>query len=519
MLPLMDSWLPDELGTIVDRLRQNLPVALATSITVSLILAFWKRIFRYAGRVLGLSRPAPAPMQPALPEGEFARACALARARGGFTVRPGWRAAVVDAGVVQSELGPGRYGMRAVRKMAARSRLGKEARVVFWRDRDFPAVFFLDGLYAADHHPMQLKIAARLRVRGERLLNRSLEDIARPPEEVAAGLCERLLLPARRWAASLESSAPYRDRAAAAQWAGLAEGWIRTALEDTPFELVRVTDLKLFHPALDRLFREYGELALEQEAARKEIERNRVRGALEQAVRAGKLAELRDRRQYEDAVRALEQEKELREKALRLELEQAEFAALEARLATWRAKRDLLERAAGTLMPEGPQEADAARRVADTLRQSAVEAADSPFTAQEREQIRAVLRTCASHAAQPGEILAAVAGRAGIPQALFDPAAAIRGEQTLRVGDGWRMFDGERLWQVRLTRIGTRRHGFWRRRESPARAVFEIRTSPGNRRLEQEIPLDGPFRLKLGANELAGQYLSGAPGRITVRID
>ncbi len=364
MLPTMDSWLPDKVEAILTRLRENLPLALATSVSVSLILTFWKRLFRYARRALGLAPAQPEPMKPILPEGEFVRACTLARARSGFTVKPGWRAAVIDAGVVQHELGPGRYGVRAVSKMAARLRLGKEARFIFWRERDFPAVFFLDDLYAADHHPMQLRIAARLRVRGEHLLNETVEDIARPPEQVAAALSERLLLPARRWVASMEAAAPYRDRAASAQWAEMAEGWIRTALEDTPFELVRVTDLRLFHPALDRIFREYGQMALEHEAARKEIERNRVRGALEQAARAGKLAELRDRRQYEDAVSALEQEKELREKALRMELEQAEFAVLQARLATWKAKRDLLARAAGELPPESQFGAEAARRVA-----------------------------------------------------------------------------------------------------------------------------------------------------------
>jgi hypothetical protein len=115
-------------------------------------------------------------------------------------------------------------------------------------------------------------------------------------------------------------------------------------------------------------------------------------------------------------------------------------------------------------------------------------------------------------------MLAAVAKGGDIPCSVFDPLAKLRGSHTLRVGDGWKIFDGSSLWQIRLTRIVTRRHGFLWLRESPSLAHFEMRASPEQRRFEQDVILGKPFRLVAGPNEIPVEYIEGTPSRISVRV-
>jgi hypothetical protein len=129
-----------------------------------------------------------------------------------------------------------------------------------------------------------------------------------------------------------------------------------------------------------------------------------------------------------------------------------------------------------------------------------------------------VLQSCQNKATRPEETLSAVAAKADIPWTVFDPLARIRGSHTLRVGDGWRFFDGDCLWQIRLTRILTRRHGFLWQRESPAQAHFEMRASPHNRHFEQDVALKEKFNLDTGAHGIPVEYLGGTPSRISVRI-
>jgi len=514
----MDTGIVNETQEILQKFWRNLPLALLTTVTVSLIVAFWKKLFLLAKRCLGLAEPPQKPLRPTLPEGEIARIFSIGKVRGGFSIEAGWRGAVLDAGVVQRELGPGRYKRRTVSRMIERHGLREEARIAVWRDKEFPVVLVLAELFTSDHHAMQLIIGAIFRLDPARLLQSSMEEMIQPPEKIAERLSERIALPTREWMASRNAGEIYSKGGSLPQGAQLAADWIQGSMQGSPFDLVRVTEFRLTNAAFDQLYRVYGELALDNEKARQELERNQVRGALRQAVLAGKLAELRDEQQYEDAVRFIEQEKSLREKALNLELVQADFDELQRKLHIWKSKRDWLLEAIGSPQPEALASPEGSGNLADRLRRGILNAADSPYSAQEQQQIRDLLQACQARSAESLEVLKAVVEGSGIPRAVLDPAAMIAGDHTLRVGDGWRVFDGDNLWQIRLTRIATRRHGFLWNQESPDSAFFETRGALQNRRLEQEVALKGTFRLKVGRHEIPAEYLGGTPSRISLRI-
>jgi hypothetical protein len=515
----MNSGFTNEAKEILVQLKRNLPLALSTTIAVSLIVAFWKRLLLFAKRRLGLAQPSkPTTLHATLPEGEIARIHIISEVRSGLSIKPGWRGAVIDAGAVQRELPSGRYRRSAISKMIEQHDLHDQARIVVWRDREFPIVLFLSELFTSDHHSMQLIIGGVFNLNPARLPYTSLEEIAQPPEKIAEGISEKIALSARQWVGSNNAEQVYKNRGAHLEGAQLASAWIKTLLQGSPFDLIRVTEFRLANPVLDQIYKEYGETALDNEKAKREIERNQVRGALRQATLAGKLAELRDQQQYEDAVRALEQEKALKEKALKLELAQADFDELEKKARIWKSKRDVLFQAMGAPQLDSGASFEGSRNLTENLRHGILDSPNSPYSAQERTQIRELLQACQARSAEPSEILAAVVKGSDIPNAVLDPVARLRGDHTLRVGDGWRIFDGENLWQVRLTRISTRRHGFLWHHESPALACFEMRGSPGNRRLEQEIPLKGNFRLKAGRNEIPAEYLGGSQSRISLRI-
>jgi hypothetical protein len=514
---ILETFWQDQASELLRKLRQNLPLAILTTVTVSLIVGFGKKLLHWAKRQLGFVEPAKEPLRPALPEGGVAHIYTMTKFHHGFTVELGWRGAVIDAGVVQRELDPRRYRRRTVARMIAKLGLGENARVIVWRDRDFPVILYLKDLFASDHQPMQLDIDSIFRINPARLLKSSLDEISHPSQEIADKISTKILLPARQWVSSMEGEDFYHQRDRLPEWVELAKTWIQRALEDSAFELVRIANLQIFSPSLDQIYQEYGDLALEHEAARREMERNMVRGALRQAVLAGKLAETRDQAEHEDAVRAIAQERTLREKALREELSQVELNELEARIRNWKRKHELLLQVLDPTEAGNHGTVDLAQRMTESFHHS-VESADSPFSAHEREKIRVLLQSYKGQAIRPEEILMAIAEGADIPCSVFDPLSRIRGSHTLRVGDGWRIFDGSSLWQIRLTRIATRRHGFLWHCESPSQAHFEIRGAPDNRRFEQDVVLGKPFRLTVGPHEVPVEFLGGTPSRISLRI-
>jgi hypothetical protein len=378
-------------------------------------------------------------------------------------------------------------------------------------------ILCLDDLFARDQQPMQLEVDAVFRIDPARLEASTMDGILLPAERVAGTIASKIALSARQWVATMDAEEAYRHRDEQA-WSSQALQWLRDALNGSAFNVLQITGVRLFSPVLDRLYREYGEMALENEAARREVERNKVRGALRQAVLAGKLEEIRDQAEHEAAVRAIEQERTLKDKALQQELAQTELKDLEAKLQVWRRKHELLLQALDPADGGTPGAADVTQRMTEMFRRNAVEAADSPFSAHEREQIRAHLQSCGVKTTRPDELLSAISKEGDVPCSLFDPLTKIRGPHTLRVGDGWRIFDGDSLWQVRLTRITTRRHGFLWQRESPATVHFEMRGSPDNRRIDQDVALRKSFHLQAGPHEIPIEYVGGTASRISLRI-
>jgi hypothetical protein len=465
-----------------------------------------------------LLEPAKESLHPYLPEGDIAHSYTADRFRRGFTVNWGWRAALVDAGVVQCELEPRRYRRRAIARMIAKMGLGENARAIVWRDREFPVCLYVTGLFASDHQPMEMEIDALFRIDASRLMRSTLDELTQPAEEISKHITAKITLMSQQWVAGMPAEEFYRQEGKLAAWSDIAKGWVQEALQGSAFDVVRITRLRIFSPVLDQLYKEYGAMAMESEEARREVERNKVRGALRQAIQAGKLDEIRDQAEHENAVRAIEQERALKDRALRQELAQEEVAALEVRLKVWKRKHELLLRTLDAVPEGAPATGDPVQRVAEILGRATDNAADSPFSAQEREQIRTILQSARSQASRPDEILAAVAKGGDIPCALFDPIAGIRGAHTLHIGDGWKIFDGASLYQIRLTRIMTRRHGFLWHRESPSRAHFDVRGLPEKRQFSQDVPLDTKFEIAVGPHAVPVEYLGGTPSRISVRI-
>lgn len=173
MWSILETFWQDQAAELLRKLQQNLPLAILTTVTVSLIIGFWKKLLHFAKRRLGFVEPEKEPLRPALPEGEVAHIYTMTRFHHGFSIELGWRGAVIDAGVVQRELDPRRYRRRAVAKMIAKLGLGDDAQVIIWRDKDFPVILYLKDLFASDHQPMQLDIQSIFRINSARLLKSS----------------------------------------------------------------------------------------------------------------------------------------------------------------------------------------------------------------------------------------------------------------------------------------------------------------------------------------------------------
>jgi hypothetical protein len=424
----------------------------------------------------------------------------------------------VDKEIVQQELSPGHYRRWTVTKMIKRLHLSDTARVIIWRNGEFPVVLNLGDLFDCDRQPIQLEIHCIFKLTSGDLLYSYLESIVLPLDSIAKRISERISIPVSQWVASLQAGDLYEHQERLSERSDQAKLLVQSALAETPFEIVRITNLHLFSPALDELYKEFGEFAKDNISAQTEIERNKVRGALRQAVLAGKLEEMHDQSQYENAVRVIEQQKALKEKAMRQELAQAEFAELQEKLQLWKQQQELLLGAL-RLSGDGKQSSiEGWRRVAEELQRTAVDAPDSPFSPQERQQIGSLLKTFQNRPVTPEEIISAIAKGTDIPQVLFDPWARLQGPHTLRVGDGWKIFDGEKLWQIRLTGIATRRHGFLWSRESPSQAHFEMRVSPENRRFQQDVSLEDRFLLEMGPASIPFEYIGGTPSQISVRV-
>lgn len=453
------------------------------------------------------SRPAPASKD------LLRRELAWDEVRHGFRVPSGWRCALLHAGIVQQELEQGRYGRRAVARIAQRKGLGSESSAVFYRSEEFPLNFSVAPLFTSDHHELALQVHAHFRLKPTAVAQRS-EVLP----QLQMWLSESLRPRVQQWISNLDGETVIRSRGMEAECPQRAAVWIEESLQKSVLILVRITHARVFNEFLSKTYRQYEEMAEERAKLGVRIEQNRLKGAWRQAILEGKLREIQDEDRFEETVRALQQDRALKERLLRMELEQGEIDELHNKIEIARRKylilQQALEQAAGSL-----QSADRlAARLREALEHSAFGSADSPFSPQEREQIRSILNSLQQQPQVPEEILSSITRDGGIRFSLFDPFAGLRGAHTVKVGDGWRAFDGESLWQVRLTGIRTRRHGFLWLKESPAQAFFEVRGSPGNRRLVQEVHPGVPLSLRLGSHDLTVELLGGSAAQITLRI-
>ena len=110
--------------------------------------------------------------------------------------------------------------------MITRLALSETARVILWRDSEFPVVVFLDDIFAADHQPMQLEMRCVFRVKSADLLHSYLEEITLPLEHIAKHISERIALPVRTWVGSLQGDYPYQHTDRLPEWSKVAKSLV-----------------------------------------------------------------------------------------------------------------------------------------------------------------------------------------------------------------------------------------------------------------------------------------------------
>ncbi len=434
----------------------------------------------------------------------------------GLRVPKGFQCAFIQAGVVQAQLGEGRYTRGELRRIAHRKALTRDARAVLYPETEFPLSLAVRPLFTSDHHELSLEFRAHFRVSPAHLLNSAEQGPL--PLRFKEKLEESLMRPAREWTASLSGEEIVQARGMESVCQEKVSGWITREVEGSSFSMVRVSQARLCSEFLNGAYRKLEEIAQERGNLALVLERDRVRGSCRQAILAGRLREFADEERFEDAVRALEQDRALKEKALQMELEQHELDELQNRIELWRRKYDLLQQALNEAAAPQESSHQVIEKLCKSLELKAVGSADSPFSPQEQEQIRALLRTGRQGRHTAEEILSSISQNSGIRYPSFNPFAGLEGSHTLKVGEGWRIFDGENLWQVRLNSIETCRHGFLWLRERPSQACFEIKGSPGGRRLLQEVDAGGVDALHLGSRDLPVALLEGSAAQITLKV-
>ena len=499
------------------------------AVTITLLLGFARKIRKLAGKIFGFGETTAGRPQDeksarqetrrmSAPEEPLVRQVEWDKARRGLVVPKGWRCAIVHACVVQEQLASGRHGSRALDRIAGRKGLNSDARAVLYNQAEFPLELCIEPLFAADHCQLSLQILACFRLRPDRLIDITQDDAALMPSGFRDRLVKSLMAEAREWAVSLSGEDIVGARGMESACKEKASLWLLRASEDLGLELVRVLRARLRSEFLDSLYEKLEQASQEKRKLAAELEISRLRGAWRQEILAGKLREIEDAEHFDEVVRALQKDQALKDKTLRMELEQKEIDELRGKIEISRKKYLILKQAMEDDSISQQSSEELIARLCEAFESNFLGSSNSPFSPQEREQIRSILQARRNHFRAPEEVLSSIARDGGIEFSLFDPFAGLQGEHTLKVGEGWRRFDGENLWHIRLTRIGTRRHGFFWLKESPCKAFFEVQGSPGSRRLVQEIRPGEAGTLPLGARSLPIELLGGSAAQITVRI-
>jgi hypothetical protein len=461
-----------------------------------------------------------APTEPATkPDAPYLRSLPLSQARRGFYVPPGWAGAIVDRDACQATLRAGYHRPFQLQSRERKHRLSPDAVVLVWSRGVVPIGCTFDRVFSSDQHEFEITLRLRARVRMPVPTNADASE----NDRTSAGIDPDIVRAARpvieAEVAAGAGEAVYRDAAFRDRLRGALTAPLSEALGSQGLELVALDSLTLGNSFLETVFGRRAGLAQDKANIELAVEQSRLRGALRQARLGEHLAEVQAREAFDEQLRVLAQERLLSGNARDREIAHAELEDIEARLEMWHRREEALHATFQAVLKRRADALRSARELAEEFQfQAAQGGALQGLLPSERALLARAIEESAAQQASPEEILSALRRGLELPSTVFDPLRPMRGHRTLHVGDGWRLWDGERLWQVRLHGIQTRHHGFLWRKESPSQALFEVKGSPGQHLLKQPVALDGHGTIQVGEHHALVECLTGTPSELTLEI-
>lgn len=467
-------------------------------------LLIWRRIGQRSGAARG---EAPA---------KLARVLLFSDARR-VDVPLGWRAAIVDDERVQAILTPGHYRRWQLQRLRRRLGLGPGASLATWRAQPARVHARANGIFAMDSHEFETDVTAIVVMRPEIAIGQPMPDLPRDAGAVIDVFTDVVRRVAMGEVSGLEGRTAAADTGLPERLRHKLEPELGLRLAARGVALVAVERVALTSQFLAWVREQESRAQMDRERLQIAEEHARVRGALRKDMFAGKLAEVKDRDDFEAIAAAVRQNARLRELVLRGELQQAELDATLKEIEVWKRRQAAFDETYAWVLERQGRALESAARFADAIRDR-VQGDRSAFTPQEREQIARCLDAAAGNAVSAGDVLAAVQRGVEIPVGIFDPFRRVYGVHTLKIGSQWRVFDGDTLWTIRLCGVGTRRHGFLWRKESPVSARFDVEGRPGNRVSKKDVSLTQPDSIAVGPHEVRCVFVSGRPYEITVKL-
>lgn len=420
----------------------------------------------------------------------------------------GLAAAVVDGGIVQGAI-QATHGPSWLGRLKRQRSSWREPTLVMWSRNWVPVRVAVPSIVSRDGHGFTVSVDLRVRLEPRSEAGATLPTLP----ETAASLGDLL-----RVALTAALHAPARQ----VDGANLFDDWpgeaavLARCLEAASGAVsgLAVVDGGCSLSAANAFFeaRREQERQHQQDLASLDAlrEQSLIRGAVRLVAHQERIDSLQKESEYAAAEAMLHNDVELRRKALSQELERADVdAAIE--------KVGIARRQAEAVIDM----VDAASRMQSKLFESAGQLAahlsaemgtkcgGSAFTAQERQQAQALLAAAARTARSPEEVLSALQSGLPLPVSLFRPFRKLEGTHTVKVGTEWKVFDGETLWAIHVTRVHWKRRWWSWGREYPTSVEFKVTGRPEGRELYWGVRAEESC-LQVGTRELRGRLVPGA---------
>lgn len=426
----------------------------------------------------------------------------------------GHGAALLDVGIVQDTVAADRRDF-SLGRFHATAAGGPASAVLVWSRQPSPVRIELSGLVTRDGHDCGVLVDVRLQMRVSATPGLQAPDLPATTQDAS----QRITLVLQE---VLQAHATNNDgQVVFSQWPNdpcirelviaAAEGALAPTGATVTVEAVTVRNE--FFAALRRrqlgLAQGTNDLATLEDASR-------LRAEVRRLARRDQLLEWQQEADVNAAAALIAQEDALRALALRGELERAHLERFADRVSAVRRQAAMISDLMGALDQIPSASLQSLGQFSTALQtQFGVSAGRAGLTAHEVEQARALMAESVRVARSPEELLAALEAGPWRVAGLGDPFARIQGTHIATVGRRWRVFDGEILWSLTVTRIQWRRCGFLWLRRRPSHAELHASGRPGGRELRwhvgaKDVPLDlgrGDVHCRLDVDGTGGPAL------------